>query len=796
MQPRPSHVETESKRGGLGSAATALMPLPHMYLAGGAVFLLAIVLFRDFVFGDRTLLYTDIGSDSVNIFYPYYVLRSDYLRNVGLFSWSFSVGLGQNLYPYLGTILISPVVFLPKAAIAYALIYQHLFYTAVASLCFAGFLRLRGLPSSSCVLGAMCLGLSGYMCIGSCWYFHAAETACFAVLLLATEYAIVRRGWAWLSLAVVLVSFLGAFHLYLGAVLLILYVPLRVVSLSAANRESARVIVSLAFAAALGAGMSAFVAIPSLLGQLNSPRGAGLTSRVAELSRHPVFGLESGLYYLTALFRLFGNDMLGTGSDFHGWQNYLEAPINYCGLACLLILPQTLLDRRTRVFVAVCLGAIAISIAFPWLRYLFWAFQGDYFRTLSLFSDFALITLAATAFAQYTRGAAHNLWLLGVTLAALLALLFWPGTLLQTIINRQERLYAMVFLVVYAALFVVGQIVSRQRIFTWLIVAVAGVELILLGQFTVGSRPTLTKSQLNQRVGYNDETVEAIRDLKASDQSFYRVTKTWSSSPGAYASLNDAMVFGYYSTTSYSSFNNINYVAFLQSVDAIPAQDLRSKTQWSLGLLRYPLLSTFACEKYVLTDDPEFYASAGPYIFVRRYGKASLFRNELFLPLGLTYNRAIRSDVFAGLPQAAKAEALLHAVVLPAGESGPLPFLTTDELADEVARVPLPEADRELRNNALGISAFSQTRITGTLRDGEDRVVVLQTPFDAGWRAYQDGTPAKVMRVDGGLLGAVIRRGEHRVEFRYRPPFLATGMFVSAVSIALLLVGLRFAPRL
>jgi hypothetical protein len=42
-----------------------------------------LILFRDFVFGNRVLLYKDIGSDSLNVFYPNYVLRSDYLRQVG-----------------------------------------------------------------------------------------------------------------------------------------------------------------------------------------------------------------------------------------------------------------------------------------------------------------------------------------------------------------------------------------------------------------------------------------------------------------------------------------------------------------------------------------------------------------------------------------------------------------------------------------------------------------------------------------------------------------------------------------
>src|SRR4051812_9562016 len=84
--------------------------------------LLGLLVFRDFVFGDKILLYKDIGSDSLNVFYPNYILRSDYLRQHGMLSWSFETGMGQNLFPFLGTLLVTPIVWVGKNLIAQALI--------------------------------------------------------------------------------------------------------------------------------------------------------------------------------------------------------------------------------------------------------------------------------------------------------------------------------------------------------------------------------------------------------------------------------------------------------------------------------------------------------------------------------------------------------------------------------------------------------------------------------------------------------------------------------------------------
>ena len=80
--------------------------------------------------------------------------------------------------------------------------------------------------------------------------------------------------------------------------------------------------------------------------------------------------------------------MLGTGDDFRGWQNYLEAPLTYCGLLCLLILPQVFVSGHgSPDYLRLFLAGMLIPTVFPWFRYLFWLFQGDYYRTLFVVLD-------------------------------------------------------------------------------------------------------------------------------------------------------------------------------------------------------------------------------------------------------------------------------------------------------------------------------------------------------------------------------------------------------------------------
>jgi len=767
-----------------------------------ALVVLWLLVYRHFIFGGGTLLYKDVGVDSINIYYPRYVLVSDYIRNEGIPSWSFRVGMGQNIFSSLSALLISPVVWLAKGTIARALVYQHLLYVLLSGLLFALFLANRGLAFASCLLGALLLSFSAYMCMGSCWYFHANEVVCFTFLLFAAEQAASRGRWIYLVPAVTIVGFLGAFHLYLAALFLCFYVPARLIErFSWQPLPILRTSALLAAAALLGVGLGAILSFSSFYGLVNSPRGAGPTSLVGQLSSKPIFGWESSLHYMTAVLRPFGNDLIGTGNDFRGWQNYLEAPMTYCGLVCLVIFPQIFVGStpRHRILYGLFFAVILVTTLFPWFRYFFWAFQGDYYRTLSLFAVFGIITLGMTAFSRYIEGGHLSFWVLGVTIFSLIVILYFPLREFQSLINSSLRVATTVFLLSYTILLSVGRLLKRLQIVAWTIIALAAVEIVYFDQITVANRPTVTKTELDQRTGYNDETADAVRDINTSDKSFFRIRKTWGSGPGMLESLNDAMIFGYYGTSSYSSFNNLNYIKFLIAVGAMSESDLATDTRWSYGLMEYPLLSTFACEKYVLTNNPIPFETADYYEFDKRYGNKYLFRNQLFLPFGLSFGYYITEDMFLQLPKWAKPSALLHAIVLSerdaAAELGPS-RLTTDDIKYQVIETSLPDIAAKRRSTALNIRSFRQTRIDGTIRLNQRSVLVLQTPFDPGWHAFQDGRVARVLKADFGLLGVVLNTGEHTVELRYRPPFLYAGAAVSFVSLLIFAATLRRWPRI
>jgi uncharacterized membrane protein YfhO len=222
-------------------------------------------------------------------------------------------------------------------------------------------------------------------------------------------------------------------------------------------------------------------------------------------------------------------------------------------------------------------------------------------------------------------------------------------------------------------------------------------------------------------------------------------------------------------------------------VNAIPP-NLEPETRWSLGLLNDSILSLFAGEKYALVEDPRPFQRALQYEFVKQYEKDFLFRNARFLPLGLTFDHYITQDVFLRLPPREKPAALLYAVVLSGKNEADKLGVSEANISDieEAARnFSFTDMVAARRKAALELTSFRQNRIEGTVRLEQKSVLVLQTPFDSGWRALQDGQAALTLKADVGLLGVALDAGEHKVELRYSTPFLGLAFAISLASLAL-----------
>ncbi|RUL85072.1 hypothetical protein TsocGM_19025 [Tautonia sociabilis] len=121
-------------------------------------------------------------------------------------------------------------------------------------------------------------------------------------------------------------------------------------------------------------------------------------------------------------------------------------------------------------------------------------------------------------------------------------------------------------------------------------------------------------------------------------------------------------------------------------------------------------------------------------------------------------------------------------------------------LGEEIRdRVVVEDPDRPLAPDAeaSGVAELVEERperlVIRTRSDGDAYLVVADT-FDPGWSATVDGEPAAIRPAFVNFRAVFLEKGEHVVEFQYRPAGFRLGLAVSIVG-ALVALGMLLARR-
>lgn len=756
------------------------------------VFVLAAVIavvFRDFITFDKLYLFKDIGSDSINYTYPQYAHIAQYLRADGLPRWSFSQGMGQNIFPGSLTDPFGALLILAgKHAVAYGMAYAEMLKIFLAGVFFFLFLKKIKISNFAATTGAVLYSFCGFTVLGSGWGIFSTEAVYAALLLYAFERFYQDGKWGLFPAVTALIAVLQPFDLYLFGVFLFIYIVFRFLEAGGKNfKDFASLVFRLSGLGLLGAAAASFFLVNGLLQMLDSPRVAGGVSFFGTLASRPVFGLADKAHYATAVLRFFSSDMLGTGSAFKGWNNYLEAPLFYCGLLPLLLVPQLFgfISKRKKILYGALLAATGLPIVFPYFRYAYWLFAGDYYRFFSLSVAVVLLLLGVKALDKMDGTSKPRIFTLALTLAALLGALYYPyppGT-----VSSGVRTAAAGFLAGYSLLLALFHVKRFRPAARALILLTVAAEAAYMSGITVNNRPVVTGAELAEKTGYNDYTVDAVAYLKGLDKSFYRIDKDFFSGPSQYMSINDAKAQDYYGTPSYHSFNQLNYIRFLREI-ALVRGNSEARTRWAPGLLGAPPLHSFASVKYAFSRSERPLVLKFGYVPLAAVGDVRMFENKYALPLGFVYAQRIAPADFHKLTQSAKIAVLYKACVVdthvyneasayPESHAGAVTGnYTFSQYAFDIAR---------LKRETLSVSEHGQNRVKGKITLAGKGILFFSIPFDRGWRAKVDGKNVRPARVNIGFMGLFLDSGAHEIELEYTPPYLAAS---AAVSLAALLL--------
>lgn len=600
--------------------------------------------FRDFLQQNLVFLFTDIGSDSVNIRYPEMAMLEN-AANTGepLNGWSFYDGMGKAFNNFRGdsdqavekswwqtlVIWMEMALRLPYyllswpfyrlqgalglTSLPWRIAFDQFRDLGTTAIVFYAYVRTLGLRGFAAITGTLFFALSGYQVVGSTW-LHSSMHFVFA--LFAFEQWLMKKRWYFLPIAFFMIQ---NYNYYFVGVFMGLYGLMRYFYEHPLDWKKFGKFTAIALAmVVLGTGAN----YRDIQGSINkfkkSPRGDAMFNKKTVLKEensvsytnplkdHSLFGLEDAKHYRTAAMSLISPNSLGVGDLFKGWKNYLEGPLFYCSLLVLLLLPQGFIqmNRRQRGWVLGLLGAYLLVVIFPYFRYAYYFFVGDYYKAaLNTVIPLVLIFPALMALRSLFNGSGTiHLKTLLITAAILLGIVYLPFEDRSETVRSASIQIATFTLLLGTGILALG---SQKKVLMPLVslglLLLTGWEMTAHAMDSFEDREIMDGRQFTTKRGYNDYTLEALDWIRAREDSnsFYRIEKNYSSSPGFHVGKNDGMVQMYFGTQSYSSFNQVYITRFEQEMQLIPPGD-ELATRWSGALRGVPALHGFGSLKYTL----------------------------------------------------------------------------------------------------------------------------------------------------------------------------------------------------
>jgi uncharacterized membrane protein YfhO len=760
------------------------------------------ILYKDFLFGDYVFLFKDIGSDSYNFDFPKFYHLAGYWEKFGSPSWSFEQGLGQNMHPYWFDPFTFLLVLGGKENVANNLIYVFLLELVLAGTFFYLYLRTLKIQGFVSVLGGFLYAFSGYMILGTSWQLSVfgTEVVYAALLLFALEKFISEKNWYFLPIPIAMIAIHIPFYLYLYTVLITIYYTLRFAESQQLNFKNWFLgLLTIGIVSILGVGISGFMFGSNLFQMFESPRGSGEFAYTNQLLSQPLLAVADSLQRSTHFMRLFSTNMIGNAETFRGWNNYMEAPMFYSGLISLVAAPQVFYfgNLKTKIIYGILLGLCFWVMLFPYFRYTFWLFTGDYYRTLGLFTLLALLFLNVRAIQQIIEKKDISLITLAISVVILLILLF--GFAPTDTVNKSLQKTATVLIILYAGiLFLISKKALQSIGMVALLLVCMGEMLFFSNNITVNQRSRATKQEMNEAgIGFKDTTVDVIVNLKKSDSSpFFRIEKEYTSGTTIHTSMNDSKAQGYYSSRSYQSFNQLNYVRFLKSVNLLNPKD-EYASRWIMGLVNSPLLQRLCAVKYFLTKNPNGFANYKNIMdSVAVNGEVKVMKLKYNLPLGVTFDSYISEENFEKLDSMNRQAILLQTVAVNKSFQAKLKGLKEIQSASlppiGVTLEDLKNWTDKAKEDTLQIKEFLPDKIKGEISLNTLKVLFLAIPHDKGWSATVDGKETIIEKVDAGLMGILLEKGNHKIELKFKPPYVQEGTYISIFSLLLWGVGIFF----
>ena len=620
-----------------------------LLLLWGITLVSCIIIYFQFVFGNKFFVFKDVGSDTYQQYLMHYASISNAIQNGTLSLWDFTNGFGTSLYALN---LFHPLLFLLYLAgavlgamrLPYLMVFFEIGQIFLAVSVFFFFLKEYSISLRSRVITAYIYGFSGYLIVWGQHYQFGLYTILLPLLLLLMERALKKRHFSFsLTLAVAFTVMGSVYMSYMTLLTVGLYLLLRLITLDYPTKERGILFLKNCASILLGIGMIAIVFIPSafylfsISTRLDS--SGSLLSRFVE-HLNP-YGKH---FYMTAFYRLFSTNLQGISTDFTGYVNYYEAPVLFLSVLFVILFLQYILtihrQAQPQKVKIVQYLALLLSAFFLLTRagsMIYNAFTYAFSRHSFAFMPFACLIIAVTLERIFIK---KQLSYIALGISLLLFLILYLNNS-----GTSQASPLIICAIGIGMLLILLLICHPKKQFPKLLLTTLLLLLVMTSSIYDSYHSTNNREVLLKGDGpffdhlYGRDITAALAYLHSIDDSFYRIEQTYE---GATHCM-DSLAQNRFGVSTYNSTPNKNIQEFVNTL--WPGFVRMSDSQYSYTQAVHDAeLASLLNIKYLLSYSPQL--NVDGFILLEEFGNLYVYKNTNTDSIGKFFTKvSIASEI-------------------------------------------------------------------------------------------------------------------------------------------------------
>lgn len=757
--------------------------------------IMGVILLLPFVIidGGYFIYYGDYNAQQI----PFYTLCNDALKT-GSFMWDWHTDLGVNFIGSYSFYTIGSPFFLltlpfPAEFAKYLMAPLLVLKFSCCSLFAFAFIRRFVKKPQSALIGGLLYAFSGFSMYNVFFnHFHEAMVV-FPLMLIALEEAVINKRRVFFALTVALNAYVNYFFFVGECIFLVAYFLCRLTDKR--FKITPKTFFALAFEAVAGVALSGVMFIPAILSCLDVPRSDNMLNgwNLVFYSSEQRYGLIFQSLFFPCDIPARQNFFPNTSARWSSVAAYLPL-FSMSGVISFI-------RYKKKHWAKILMPVMLLFALIPVLNSSFVLFNNNYYTRWFYMPILIGCFMTAYALEDDSIDIRYGLkWCaLAVGLISLVGIL--PSEIEKTIEDpitgdeskiKVTELFSLpgnTFIFWTSVIFAITAIVIcwwlvkekkslKKSVFLHRVFCFTVVASLCFSYYTL-----IYGRSIGPKVGDYNSIVNATIELPKDE--FYRIE--------SFGVTNNAnMLWDMYGFRSFhsivpgSAFSYYEGMGFDRSVNTDP--DGTYYAMRSVNSTKYLILQTYK-ENY--SDTKKLLENMRSFEKIDEQDGFSIYENKAFIPMGYSYDYFITEKEYYALGKSYRDNTLVKACVLNDEQVREynnimeyLPVDNSNELSYEDFEADAKALSEEcvddftpVANGFVAHSSFDT-----------ERFVVFTVPFENGWSATINGEAAQIEKVNGGVMGIKVPKGECEIKFDYVTPGLKIGAVVT-VATALMLIA-------